>query len=388
MPADAHPGWPETSSGRMLAVLHPAFALTGLLHGIGGPLLPSLASAFQLSDSQSGLLFLAYFAGTSLGALLCTRNYARSISLGFATSAVVCFLIPLSNGFWLHPLFLGLGISVGMAMSAVSMIAGRRFADRSAAPLTLLNFSWSLGALLAPLLAARILLAHTYRTAYVTLGVAAALAGVACWLFLEEAEEPPRRTQNIGVANVRYVALFALLTFLEVGIENTTVTWLATFVLRSSHLAAAGAAAVSSLYWFGFLVSRGFVWLLLVRMRPARVLTIFVSVALVAAALLIGSPGTTASRAFMTLLGVALAPVFPLLLATFFAGARQSSDSRWVLAFCGFGGSVLPWLTGIVSAHSGSLRVGLITVPSALLIIACMLPVLHASGSGRSLETQ
>src|SRR5260370_41026630 len=85
------------SPGRTLTVLHPAFALTGVLHAIGGPLLPSLASTFHLSDSQSGLLFLAYFAGTSLGALLCGRNHARSVTIGFLGVCCVCVGVAVTN---------------------------------------------------------------------------------------------------------------------------------------------------------------------------------------------------------------------------------------------------------------------------------------------------
>ncbi|MGC2614364.1 MAG: MFS transporter, partial [Terracidiphilus sp.] len=59
----------KTSPARTLAILHPVFALTGVLHAVGGALLPSIAARFHLSDSTSGLLFLLYFAGTSLGAL-------------------------------------------------------------------------------------------------------------------------------------------------------------------------------------------------------------------------------------------------------------------------------------------------------------------------------
>ena len=62
---------PGALRGERWPCLHPVFALTGVLHSIGGPLLPSLAATFHLTDSQSGFLFLAYFAGTSLGALLC-----------------------------------------------------------------------------------------------------------------------------------------------------------------------------------------------------------------------------------------------------------------------------------------------------------------------------
>jgi fucose permease len=84
-------------------------------------------------------------------------------------------------------------------------------------------------------------------------------------------------------------------------------------------------------------------------------------------------PGPVERGLAMLALGAALAPIFPLLLARFFARARHASDSRWVLSVCGFGGSVLPWLTGWISATS-TLRTGLATVPAALVCILAMLP--------------
>jgi FHS family glucose/mannose:H+ symporter-like MFS transporter len=377
MAPQARSGRGGSSSVPMLAVLHPAFALTGVLHAVGGPLLPSLASTFHLTDSQSGLLFLAYFAGTALGALLCGRNHTRSLVLGFGAAAAMCVIVAISPQILLDPAFFCLGIAVGMPMSAVSMIAGRRFADRSAAPLTLLNFSWSVGALLAPLLAARLLLSHTYRSAYVVLSCASAVAALACWLSIQEAPPASKPQAHPRLRNVRLIALFAVVTFLEVGVENIAASWLATFALRSSGTGAAHAAVLSSFYWIGFLASRGVASFLLVHAKPARVLALAVSSACLAAILLISLPGVAAAQGAMALLGASLAPIFPLLLAAFFARAQDSSDSRWVLAFCGFGGSVLPWLTGFVSSHSGSLRLGLITVPGALLLIGCLLPFVH-----------
>ncbi len=366
---------PGNSATQTLFVLHPAFALTGIVHAIGGPLLPSLAAAFHLGDSQCGFLFMSYFAGTSLGALLVFRNYARTMAIGFLALTLVCLAVAASDSALLQPLFLLLGISVGVPMSAVSIYVGRLFAERSAAPLTFLNFSWSGGALLAPLIAARLLVNHTYRTAFITLAIASAVAAVACWLLLADPPEtPPAVNRTGGIPNLRFIAFFAFLAFLEVGIENTTASWLATYALRSPGGGASAAAAASSLEWVVFLASRGLSSLLLLRIHPMRVLRVAVVVAAVASGLLIGLPGTAARTAAMFVLGAALAPIFPLLLARFFAGARNSADSRFILAICGFGGSVVPALTGFISARSGSLRLGLITVPVALLLMVCLMP--------------
>ena len=371
----------------MLVVLHPVFALTGVLHSIGGPLLPSLAATFFLTDSQSGFLFFAYFAGTSLGALLCGRNLARSIAIGFLGVTCACFLIAVAHGPFLLPLFLLLGISVGLPMTAVSMLAGRMFGVHSAAPLAFLNFSWSAGALVAPLLAARLLLSHTYRAAYIILAFIAAVAALASWFGLDDIPEAiPLHNSPAKKLNLRIIILFALLTFLEVGIENTTGSWLATYALRTTGGGGSLAAASTSFYWAGFLASRGLSSLLLLRVDPKSLLRLAIGAAFVAAIVLVGLPGTANHAVAMVVLGAALAPIFPLLLARFFSTARSSSDSRWVLAVCGFGGSVLPWLTGWVSAQSGSLRLGLITVPGALFLILCLLPLIGTRRFAASAE--
>ncbi len=364
--------------GRLI-VLHAAFGLTGVLHAIGGALLPAIAASFGLSDSRSGALFLCYYLGTPLGALVCVGRLVRMLTAGFLLTAAVCWGIAAGSPDVLPVLFFAMGIGVGIPMTAVSMYAGRAFAGETAAPLTLLNFTWSAGALAAPLLAARVLTGHGWRTAYGLLAVAAAVAAVACWLGLQEPPEEAavaaaEREVGSGMEQWGVVVLFAFLAFLEVGIENTTATWLASYAMRVASTGAAKAAASSSLYWCGFLASRGLSALLLTRMNAMRLLSVMVIVALVAAVVLVSLVG--AAPVAMLLLGAALAPVFPLLISRFFARA-QVKHTRWVLFVSGFGGSVLPWVTGLISSSTNSLRLGLCSVPAALVVMICLLPLVR-----------
>lgn len=370
----------KSSSNWTLAVLHPVFALTGVLHAVGGAILPSLAARFHLSDSTSGLLFLLYFAGTSIGALLCRGNYARLMTIGFAAMVCTCLAVVFSTRALLAPVFLLLGISVGIPMSAVTLLTGRNFPDRCAALLTFLNFSWSIGALAAPLIAAQILVHHSYRAAYVIFAVASAVASVACGLVLRDSPEPARRVADTRSATAFYlVAIFAFTAFLQVGVENTVAAWLPTYALRMAGSGIVLAAASSSFYWAGFLASRGLSSLLLLQAEPMRVFRFAVSLGFASALLLEFAPSVGVRTAAMFLLGVALAPIYPLVLAGFFARARQTSDSRWILFTAGFGGSVVPWIAGFVSTHTGSLRTGMLTIPAALLLMALLLPVLRGA---------
>jgi fucose permease len=100
-----------------------------------------------------------------------------------------------------------------------------------------------------------------------------------------------------------------------------------------------------------------------------------------AATLLVVSSSLYLLAVAILLLGIALAPIFPVALAAFFDRARHSSDSRFVLAVSGFGGSVFPGLVGWISSYSGSLRAGLIAGPATLLVMVAILPLLDASRS-------
>lgn len=368
----------RSSSLRTLAILHPVFALTGVLHAVGGALLPSLAARFHFNDSTSGLLFLLYFAGTSLGALLCRGSYARLITIGFAAMVCTCLAVAVCPRFLLAPAFLLLGISVGVPMSAVTLFIGRAYPARCAPLLTFLNFSWSVGALAAPLIAARVLMHHSYQAAYVLFASASAVAAFASALVLRDPPQPAREPSDTRTNTSLYlIVVFAFAAFLQVGIENTVAAWLPTYALRTAAAGLVLAAASTSFYWAGFLCSRGLSSLLLLRAEPMRVFRIAVGVAFASALLLGFAPSVSVRNLAMFLLGASLAPTYPLVLAAFFARSRHTSDSRWILFTAGFGGSVLPWIAGFISTQSGSLRTGMLTIPAALLLMAILLPTLR-----------
>jgi fucose permease len=370
---------PRPSSQRTLAVLHPIFALTGVLHAVGGALLPSLAARFHFGDSTAGLLFLLYFAGTSLGALLCRGSYARLITVGFAAMVCSCVAVALCPRSLLAPAFLLLGISVGVPMSAVTLFVGRAYPERCAPLLTFLNFSWSIGALAAPLIAARVLVHHSYQAAYLLFAGASAAAFLAGMLVLKDPPEPAQSLSQTRTSDgaLSLIAVFAFAAFLQVGIENTVAAWLPTYALRMAGAGIVLAAASTSFYWAGFLGMRGLSSLLLLRAEPIRVFRLAVALAFFSALLLVFAPSASLRNIAMFLLGASLAPTYPLVLAGFFARTTRTADSRWILFTAGFGGSVLPWIAGFTSTHTGSLRTGMLIIPAALLLMALLLPTLR-----------
>jgi fucose permease len=369
-------------------VFYLAFAVTGVFHVVGGAVLPALAAETGLNDSQSGLLFLCYFLGSSLGALVCIRRHATLMTLGFFSAAITAAAISCGNPRWLNAEFLWMGLSIGVPMSAISILAGLKYGRRSAAPLALLSFIWSCGALVGPLLAAHLLKHHGYRMVYGVFAAIALCIALACWRWGTEAKPAVVVSSNRQPTHLPWILFFMMFEFLVVGVENTSVTWLAVYAQRLLQVNAALAAVSSSLYWGGYLFSRALSSLLLVRLRSSFVLTGALVVSFSAAMALVTVSSAWTCQIALVMLGMGLAPIFPLVLASCFARVQNPADSRWVLACSGMGGAALPWLVGRISAHSGSLRIGFALVPLILLWMLCLMPVLFRKHSADSPEPQ
>ena len=73
------------------------------------------------------------------------------------------------------------------------------------------------------------------------------------------------------------------------------------------------------------------------------------------------------------LTGLALAPLFPLILSLFLGEIGGSRNAGWVFAVAGLGGAVLSWLTGTVSSATGSLRIGLMVPGAAALLMMALI---------------
>lgn len=63
---------------------------------------------------------------------------------------------------------------------------------------------------------------------------------------------------------------------------------------------------------------------------------------------------------------------------------QDHRNTGWVFAICASGGAVLPWLTGLVSTRSGSLRIGFVVPVWALALILILAITENALFSARS----
>ena len=350
-----------------LALMHFGLMLAGLGTAMLGPILPLLARQWVMLDSQSGLLMMAKFCGAFLGGVTVSRKLRRSLLVGLAAGAVGF------GGFALAPsmavgcacLFVG-GYGLGQIITSVNILAGRRFTAHRGSALALLNFSFSLGAMLSALLSAWLLPHFALRSVLEGFAGLFVLGVVALSLEMSRnnaAEEEfevairegdPQRGLRSGV----YV-YFALLLILYGGLETCLSGWLTTYALRYGDKTLAVSEYTTLLLWMSLTAGRAGISAVMLRVGEKTVQRWgLVLSALFTAALAMAHTAVTIAG-FAVLLGLSLAPFFPATWALLMADRPTARQAGIVLAVSGLGAAALPWLMGVVSTRAGSLQVAL-----------------------------
>jgi FHS family glucose/mannose:H+ symporter-like MFS transporter len=378
----------RVAGGRLapsLGLMHYGLMLAGLGTALLGPILPLLAREWVMRDSDSGLLMMAKFCGAFLGGVSVSRHLRRSLLVGLAAGA--CGF----GGFALAPrmavgcvgLFVG-GFGLGQMLTSVNILAGRRFTTHRGSGLALLNFSFSLGAMLSALLAAWLLPRFALRE--VLVGFAVLFVIGAIWMGVEmpgaqaEIEVVEEDDSSAGLGRQVYL-YFAGLLILYGGLETCLSGWLTTFALRYGDRTLAVSEYTTLLLWMALTFGRVGSSLLMLRVGERTVQRIGLGLAAVFIVALGLSRTAVGIAVFAVLLGLSLAPFFPATWSLLMGERPRARQAGIVLAVSGLGAAALPWLMGVVSTRTGSLQVALV-LPLAAAVVLLGMSLFPAVGRG------
>jgi FHS family glucose/mannose:H+ symporter-like MFS transporter len=365
-------------------LLHLGFSLTGAGTVLLGSILPRLYAPWHLRDRDAGLLLLVQFATSASGALLVRRNLWQALAWGYgligAGAIGIFFLQQKSLG-----AFAVYGLGLGLAMTSTNMITGRRYPQRMGAALALLNFSWSAGAVACPLLVAQFLRLAPSSAAFAVIGL---LSLPFALLPLLAARGDMQASTSAGpaptgVREATTILYFAVLAFLYVGIEASIGNWMSTYATRATAWTFADSTLAVALFWAALLLGRAITPVILVRVPELTLYRASVFATISGVLLLLAAHRPLTILAGSVLSGLALAPLFPLILALFLEEIGGSRNAGWVFAVAGLGGAVLSWLTGTISSGTGSLRVGLLVPGAAALLMLAMIIWRRTSGGAK-----
>lgn len=349
-----------------------------------GPLLPVMAARWGLLDVQSGAFFAAVFIPSAIGAIFSPHSLRRNLPLGYAAMTAGVVLLAIAGqtagslGHTLALMAFGLiGSGIGLSMTAtnltVAIMADGAAPGERARRISLVNLWWGVGAVACPWL-----IAAAERGGYLrglllllALGTAGTFAALMpLWRAPEFGVTTGARTSLAAEAGV--LSFFAMFLFLYVGVETAVGGWITTYAHRFSGMTLVHASLMVSLYWMALLAGR---WAgsLALRSVPERTVQLLgLGIALIATVMLVAPQSTEIMPAAVALTGAGFGPVFPIGVSIMLARVKDHRNTGWVFAVTASGGAVLPWLTGLISTRSGSLRIGFVVPVAALAVILAL----------------
>ena len=364
------------------AVAHAAFVPTGIVTVLLGPILPTLAARWSLNDTQSGDLFFAQFVASTGGVVLSGTlvprfGYRVVLVLGLMFMAIGVGTLPLGSWLWGVASVAVFGFGLGLTIPTANLLVAEVNPQGRASALTLLNFSWSVGAVACPFLLAPFQRTqHTSRFLFALGGcimlVAVSLAGVSLPRLSRGGDDLSATSGKSLASLMRTPAAIALaaLFFVYVGTENAVGGWLASYAKRIMHSAGTMWVTTPSFFYGGLLLGRVVAPAILRRVAEVKLACLSTALALLGVAGLLASGSVGGVMVSAGVVGVGLSAVYPITIALLSHnfGSAATRLGAVMFALAGFGAACVPWIVGFTSTQMSSLKLGL-TVP----LVGCLI---------------
>jgi fucose permease len=360
---------------RILAVAVLSLVAVGMSKAALGVAWPSMARDLGRGLAELGVILaaflIAYLAATMAGADLMGRFGPGTVLAVAGTAGAVALL-----GYALAPTWAVLVAAAGLAGAAGGLVDvgvnARVAVAGGARSMGILHAGFGVGATLGPLLMASLVASNgSWRAGFLALAAVQAAAATGFWVTLREWDEGFARVRRAarpapddGPLLVVSLAVFALYTGLEVGAAQ----WSYTLFTEERAIGAGVAGLAVAGFWAGITGSRILLGVLGDRLPPAATLAMGTATAAAAMAVIWWNPAPWTGPVALVTAGVALGPVFPLLML--------ATPIRVGTAFT-------PWAVGyqIAAASAGAAAVpggiglavgwaGLETIGPVLLIVA------------------
>ncbi len=379
-----------------ILLVHAAFVITGAVATLLGPMLPLLSARWHLNDFESGYFFTGQFLSALItsaisGTLIIRIGYRWTLFISLLLMAIgVAMLDQQSWRIGMTAVFI-YGAGFGLGTPVGNLLIAELNPTKRASALNLVNFSWGLGAVLAPVAIAMVQ-SHG-QTWWVTYGVTV-LAGllalsVASTKF-EISSDRKREAQAEPVSSMSndrkfYLALIlCILFFTYVGTENSIAGWVASHARRVRFGTGTFWALMPSIYWGALLIGRASAPLMLKKIKESHLAVAGLTLALIGVAGIYAAHSLRMLAFGTGLAGLGMSSIFPanLSLLSQWFGSKAPRVGSLAFPSASLGGAILPWLVGLISTYAGSLQRGLL-VPICGVALMLALHASHSSASAR-----
>jgi FHS family Na+ dependent glucose MFS transporter 1 len=352
----------------------------GLAGVLIGPTLPYLAQQLDVTLDQISILFLVRSLGGVLGAFGVARAYDRVpghwlLGVALGLTSLLAFAVPAIRSLVvMQAVFFVAGVCDALLHVGLNTMLIWGLRDRLAPAMNGMHFMFGVGAILAPLLVARVLLT-TGAVAWAYYAVTLIMAALALSLLaFPSPPDPQSDVETNGSSKSSSPGLAVLFVFFfiaYVGGEVGFSSWLYTYSVETGLTDAIGAAVLNSLFWGTFTLGRLISIALAIHFRPRSLL--WANLTLLFSALISMLLFPAASWWSVAGIGLAYASMFPQAIA--WAERRLKVTGKingWFLGGANFSAMLVPWLIGLMFVGIGPRSLIWTTLFMAGLIVLVM----------------
>ena len=373
--------------GMLFAIAVVAFVSLGLPDGALGVAWPSIQRSFGLPPDQLGALLASAMVGYltssfSSGAVVARLGVGRLLLWSTALMVANSLAYALAPG-W-GPM-VGAGVLAGLGAGAIdagiNAFAAARFSPRR---VSWLHASYGVGAMLGPLLMTAVIGSGVgWRWGYAVIGLVLAAMAVSFLLTVRlwdrnpsEPGTPSRaREPAAGLLDTLVrprVWLSISLFFVYTGLEVSAGQWSYSLFTEVRGVAPGLAGAWVAAFWAGLTAGRVASGALAGRLTGDGLLRLGNIGALVGTSLIWWDPGMSSGFLGLTVLGLALAPIYPTLIAEtpkHLGPIHATSAIGFQVAAAYLGTAAIPGLAGVLAASVGLEIIGPCLFGTAALLL-------------------
>jgi FHS family glucose/mannose:H+ symporter-like MFS transporter len=395
----------SSSNRKLILAGQIAFLPTGILQTLLGPMLPILIARWALNDTQAGNLFLVQFlaslAGVQLTGVLLTRwGYRPAFLWGLLLMACGVSTLLLGSSVLGMAAVAAYGLGLGLVVPSDNLLIAEIGSDSTsgsdaashassqassrASAVSLLNFFWGLGAVFCSLMVAwtaahKLLPFFLGSVALFLLLLAFAMRNLPFPSAASSSATPAGSSSSSSASSSSWrelakspaIWIFAAIFFLYPGAETAVGGWIGSYVSRLGSRGASIASMMPAFFWTALTVGRALGTVFLRHFSERSVLRAGYGAGAAGIGLMLWAPTLTGVIAGALITGLSFATLYPITVARlsqrFGVAARKIGSVLFSLA--AVGPAVIPWMVGVISHSTGSLRAGLLLPLGATVIL-------------------
>jgi fucose permease len=334
--------------------------------------LPALAARWLLNDAQAGEFFTAQFLasilGVALSGVLVPRGgYRLAMILGLVFMAAGAGFLPLGSRFVGLAAVACYGIGLGLTIPTCNLLVAEVNPANRASALSLLNFSWTVGAVACPFLLAPFQRVGRISTFFYVVAAFVFLAALSlAWVNLPRPDAAAKDSARSSTPLLRVLAMPAaivlgVLFFIYVGTENSVGGWLASYAHRLVDGSGTIWVTTPSYFYGGLLAGRALAPILLRKISEVLLVRCSVTTALLGLMVLLVAHSMVLVLMSAATIGLGLAAIYPITISllTNCFGPMAARVGSVMFMLASFGAACMPWLVGVTSTKMSSLKFGL-----------------------------